>query len=70
MASGNSRGQVFSFHIFGCGGVWIGFGTNLFHAFGKTPPSVAIAPSKAFSMKRQRATDQPWLIPEVALRQL
>ena len=52
------------------GGVWIGFGTNLFHAFGKTPPSVATAPIKQFSMNKHRATDQPWLFPDVTLRQL
>jgi len=42
----------------------------LFHALGKTPPSVATAPSNAFNMKTARATAQPPLTPEETLRQL
>src|SRR5207249_397636 len=68
--SGYSLGQVTSFHIFGCGGVKIGLGTNLFQALGKTLPLTAMAPIKALSMNRERATCQPPLLPEEALRQL
>src|SRR5687768_5570315 len=70
MDNGYSRGQVVSFHILGCGGVYIGRGTNLFQALGNTLPSVAIAPIRAFNMNRLRATCHPPLLPDAALRQL
>ena len=69
MASGNSCGQVSSFHSRGWGGVWIGFGTNLFQPFGKVPPGTPTAPRSAFSRKSVRETCQPPRLPAAALRQ-
>src|SRR5687767_8401796 len=48
----------------------MGRGTNLCHAFGYVPPSVATAPSSAFSRNSVRATCQPPRLPDAALRQL
>ncbi len=48
--------------------MWIGRGTNLFHAFGNVPPSVPMEPESALSRKRQRATCHPPRLPAVALR--
>ena len=70
MASGNSCGQVSSFHRCGWGGEWIGFGTNLFQAFGKVPPGTPTAPRSAFSRKSVRETCQPPRLPAAALRQV
>src|ERR1035441_5496317 len=68
-ASGYSSGQVRSCQTPGCGGVWIGWGTNLFSPFGNTPPSVATAPSSAEMRNRVRATCHPPRFPAAADRQ-
>src|ERR1700722_18161296 len=68
-ASGNSAGQDRPCQTDGCGGVWIGRGTNLFHALGNVPPSVPTAPSSAESRNSVRETCQPPRLPAAALRQ-
>ncbi len=68
-ASGYSSGQVRSCHTPGCGGTWIGRGTNLFSPFGNVPPSVATAPSSAEIRNRVRATCHPPRFPAAADRQ-
>ena len=50
--------------------MWIGFGTNLFQAFGKTPPGTPTAPVSAFSRNSVRVTCQPPRLPAAALLQL
>jgi hypothetical protein len=47
----------------------MGRGTNLFHAFGNVPPSVATAPSSAEIRNRVRDTCQPPRFPAAADRQ-
>src|SRR5580700_1957762 len=68
-ASGNSTGQDRSCHTDGCGGVWIGRGTNLFHVLGNVPPSVPTAPSSADMRNSVRETCHPPRLPAAALRQ-
>ena len=50
--------------------MWIGFGTNLFQAFGNVPPGTPTAPMSAFSRKSVRETCQPPRLPAAALLQL
>ena len=47
----------------------MGRGTNLFQAFGKTPPGVAMEPVSALRRKRAREICHPPRLPAVALRQ-
>jgi hypothetical protein len=67
-ASGYSGGQDSSCHTPGGGGVWTGRGTNLFHALGNVPPSVATAPSSAAIRNSVRDTCQPPRLPAAADR--
>src|SRR5215472_14851768 len=68
-ASGYSSGQDRSCHTPGCGGTWMGRGTNLFQALGNVPPSVATAPSSAEIRNSVRDTCQPPRLPAAADRQ-